>query len=79
MLRELTKRLVEIKKERDFLCEQADMWLKSDTKILADELNLEKTIREEFMLEKENIKDLEESNFAAHELERVIREKYQEM
>lgn len=79
MVRELTKRLVEIKKERDFLCEQADMWLKSDTKILADELNLEKTIREEFMLEKENIKDLEESNFAAHELERVIREKYQEM
>lgn len=79
MVRELTKRLVEIKKERDFLCEQADMRLKSDTKILADELNLEKTIREEFMLEKENIKDLEESNFAAHELERVIREKYQEM
>lgn len=40
---ELTKWLVETKKQKNILYEQVEIWLKSDAKPLADALDYEKT------------------------------------
>lgn len=39
---ELTKRLVEMKMQKNILYEQVEIWLKSDAKPLADALDYEK-------------------------------------